>query len=306
MIKMFNWVQHHEAAAISANDITIQFDSFGDIDDPAIVLIMGMGTQLIHWDDDFCRFLASYKLRVIRFDNRDAGKSTLLNDSPVPSTLDFIGNTIFGRSLNAPYLLDDMAEDTLALMDGLDIKKAHIVGASMGGMIAQCVAIKASERVISLTSIMSTTGDRSLPKPKAHIGAKFLKPLSKDHENLVNQQIDMWRALHGDHFPFYENKVESIVRTAKERGFDPDGVARQLSAVIDSPDRTEHLKALSMPALVIHGDNDPLVRLESGIATAEALANSTFKVFKGMGHTLPDELWPEIIEEIIKLVRSTQ
>ncbi len=303
---MFNWVKYTEETEITANNITLNYDSFGDENDEPLILIMGLGTQMIHWDDDFCRFLASYKLRVIRFDNRDSGKSTWLSDSPVPTTLDFIGNTIFGRRLNAPYLLDDMANDTLGLMDALSIQKAHIVGASMGGMIAQCIAIKASERVISLTSIMSTTGKKSLPKPKTHIGAKLLKPLSKDHEHFVTQHIEMWKALHGDHFPFYEEKVERIVRLSKERGFDPDAVARQLSAIIDSPDRTKSLKELSIPTLVIHGDIDPLVRLESGLATAEAIPNATLKVFEGMGHTLPTELWPEFIEEIIKLIRHTQ
>lgn len=303
---MFNWVKYNGEGSVSSNGLNIHYDSFGNKSDPALILIMGLGTQLIHWDDDFCRFLASYKLRVIRFDNRDIGKSTWLTESSVPSTLDFIGNTVFGRRLNAPYSLEDMADDTLGLMDQLEIQKAHIVGASMGGMIAQALAIKASDRVLSLTSIMSSTGDRDLPKPKAHIGAKFLKPLSNDTESFIAQNVDMWKALHSKHFHFDEQKVESLVRRSKERGFDSNGVTRQLSAVIDAPDRTEELKKLNIPALVIHGDHDPLVRLESGVATANALENSTLKVFEGMGHTLPEELWPEIVEQIIKLIRSTE
>lgn len=303
---MFNWVKYSSEASVSSNGLNLQYDSFGDENDPALILIMGLGTQLIHWEDNFCRFLASYKLRIIRFDNRDIGKSTILEDAAVPSTLDFIGNTVFGRRLNAPYSLEDMADDTLGLMDKLDIQKAHIVGASMGGMIAQVMAIKASDRVLSLTSIMSSTGNKDLPKPKAHIGAKFLKPLSTDTDNFVAQNLDMWRALHGKHFPFDEPKVESIVRLAKQRGFDPNGVTRQLSAVIDAPDRTELLRKVTIPALVIHGDQDPLIRVESGLATANAIENSTLKVFKGMGHTLPEELWPEIVEQIIKLVRTAE
>lgn len=303
---MFDWVPYTEATSTTANGLTLHYDSFGDDTHPVVLLIMGLGTQMIYWDDDFCRFLASYKLRVIRFDNRDVGKSSWLTDRPVPSTLDFIGNTLFGRRLNAPYLLDDMADDALALLDNLDVRQAHLVGASMGGMIAQCMAIKASDRVLSLTSIMSTTGNRDLPKPKAHIGAKLLKPLSNDVENFVAQNVDMWKSLHGDNFPFYHAKVEQTVRLAKERGFSSDGVTRQLSAIIDSPDRTEHLQKITTPTLVIHGDNDPLVRLESGIATAEAIRNAKLKVFKGMGHTLPNQLWPEVIEEIIRLVRCTE
>jgi pimeloyl-ACP methyl ester carboxylesterase len=297
-------IQYHLAQEANANGLQITYDSFGDLADPVIILIMGLGTQMIHWNDEFCQLLARNNLRVIRFDNRDIGKSTWLTSSPVPSVLNFVGNSLFGKKVNAPYLLDDMADDTLALMDALNIGSAHLVGASMGGMIAQCIALKSPERVSSLTSIMSTTGNRSLPKAKARIGVKLLKPLAKEIDQYVAQSLDIWKILHGEHFPFDKDRVEKVIRDSRDRGFNPAGVARQLSAIIDSPDRTNGLQQLQIPSLVIHGDSDPLVPVACGIATAQAIPNATLKILKGMGHTLPVQLWPQIVDEISTLTKA--
>jgi pimeloyl-ACP methyl ester carboxylesterase len=297
-------IQYHLAQQANANGLQITYDSFGDLADPVIILIMGLGTQMIHWNDEFCELLARNNLRVIRFDNRDIGKSTWLTSSPVPSVLNFIGNSLFGKKVNAPYLLDDMADDTLALMDALNIGSAHLVGASMGGMIAQCIALKSPERVSSLTSIMSTTGNRSLPKAKARIGVKLLKPLAKEIDLYVAQSLEIWKMLHGEHFPFDKDRVEKVIRDSRHRGFNPAGVARQLSAIIDSPDRTNGLQQLQIPSLVIHGDSDPLVPVACGIATAQAIPNATLKILKGMGHTLPVQLWPQIVDEISTLTKA--
>jgi pimeloyl-ACP methyl ester carboxylesterase len=298
---MVNNIQHHAAQQVSANGLQITYDSFGDPADPVIILIMGLGTQMIHWNDHFCQLLASKKLRVIRFDNRDIGKSTWLINDSVPSAVDFIGHILFNKKVNAPYLLDDMANDTLALMDALSVKKAHLVGASMGGMIAQCMALKSPNRISSLTSIMSTTGNRSLPKPKTRVSAKLLKSAAKDIEKYVVQSLSVWRMLHGEHFPFDQEGVEKMIRNSWQRGFNPAGVARQLSAIIDSPDRTTGLQKLQVPSLVIHGDIDPLVPVRCGIATAEAIPGATLKILKGMGHTLPMQLWPQIVDDIAEV-----
>lgn len=289
---------------VSANGLQITYDSFGDPAHPAVVLIMGLGTQMIHWNDQFCELLANEDLRVIRFDNRDIGKSTWLTELPVPSMWHFIGNSLFNKKVNAPYLLDDMADDTLALLDALNIDNAHLVGASMGGMIAQCIALKSPARVGSLTSIMSTTGNRSLPKAKTKISAKLLKPMPKDLEAYVMQSLDVWKMLHGDHYSFDQARVEKLIRDSRQRGFNPAGVSRQLSAIIDSPDRTLGLQQLKVPSLIIHGDIDPLVPVECGIATAEAIPDATLKVLKGMGHTMPIQLWPQIVGDISKLIKS--
>lgn len=294
-------VAHQVAQQVSANGLQITYESFGVPSDPVIILIMGLGTQMIHWSDQFCQLLATNKLRVIRFDNRDIGKSTWLTDYPVPSMWDFIGNSLFSKKVNAPYLLDDMADDTLALMDALNIHKAHIVGASMGGMIAQCMALKAPNRVSSLTSIMSTTGNRSLPKAKVRVMATLLKPLATEIEPHVAQSLAVWRMLHGEYFPFDRTSVELVIRYSVQRGINPAGVARQLSAIIDSPDRTLGLQKLQIPSLIIHGDIDPLVPVECGIATAAAIPGANLKILEGMGHTLPNQLYPQIVEGIVEL-----
>jgi pimeloyl-ACP methyl ester carboxylesterase len=294
-------IKHQVAHQVSANGLQITYDSFGDPSHPVVMLIMGLGTQMIHWSEQFCQLLASNKLRVIRFDNRDIGKSTWLTDYPVPSTWDFISNSLFSKKVNAPYLLDDMADDTLALMDSLNIHKAHIVGASMGGMIAQCMALKSPNRVSSLTSIMSTTGNRSLPKAKIRVMAKLLKPLATEIEPHVAQSLGVWRMLHGEYFPFDRESVEKVIRYSVQRGVNPAGVARQLSAIIDSPDRTLGLQKLQIPSLIIHGDIDPLVPVECGIATAAAIPGATLKIMEGMGHTLPFQLYPQIVEDIVEL-----
>ncbi|MFQ3206780.1 MAG: pimeloyl-ACP methyl ester carboxylesterase [Glaciecola sp.] len=297
-------IQHHVAQQVSANGLQITYDSFGDPGNPVMILIMGLGTQMIHWSDQFCQLLASNKFRIIRFDNRDIGESTWLTDYPKPSTWDFISNSLFNKKVNAPYLLDDMADDTLALMDALSVDKAHIVGVSMGGMIAQCMALKSPNRISSLTSIMSTTGNRSLPKAKIRVIVKLLKPLAKEIEPYVAQNLDVWLMLHGKHFPFDRESVEKVIRYSQQRGVNPAGVARQLSAIIDSEDRTLRLQKLQIPSLIIHGDIDPLVPVECGIATAAAIPGATLKILEGMGHTLPVQLWPQIVEDIVELSKT--
>lgn len=297
-------IQHHDAQTVSANGLQITYDSFGDPANPPVILIMGLATQMIHWSDQFCELLASKQLYVIRFDNRDIGKSSWLSDKPVPSKWDFIGNVLFNKKLDAPYLLDDMADDTLALMDALNIEKAHLVGASMGGMIAQCLALKYPNRVSSLTSIMSTTGDRSLPRAKAKLAAKLIKPIAHEVERYVAQSLDIWLILHGEHFPFDRENVEKLIRSSRQRGFNPAGVSRQLSAIIDSPDRTSALQTLQIPSLIIHGDIDPLVPVECGIATANAIPDAKLTILEGMGHTLPMQLWPKIVDDIVELSKA--
>jgi pimeloyl-ACP methyl ester carboxylesterase len=297
-------IKHHEAKQVNANGIQINYDSFGNTEGPALILIMGLATQMIYWDDEFCELLARKGFRVIRFDNRDIGKTTWLVNEPVPSVWRLLGSSLFNKKVGAPYLLNDMADDTLGLMDALELEKAHIVGASMGGMIAQCMALKSPNRILSLTSIMSTTGDRSLPQAKKSVSAKLLKPLPKDLEGYVEQNLATWKVLHGDHYRFDKERIEQRIRKAWERGFNPNGVVRQLSAILDSPDRTQSLKKLETPSLIIHGDADALVPVECGIATAKALPNSTLKVLKGMGHTLPAELLPQIADDIVAISKA--
>lgn len=299
-------ITYHPESQIDANGITITYDSFGDQNDPVILLIMGLATQLIHWDEDFCKKLASQGYWVIRFDNRDIGKSTKFSTANTPNIVSLLANQWFGRTLKAPYLLDDMAEDALDLLAVLKIDKAHVVGVSMGGMIAQCMAIKAPNRIHSMTSIMSTTGARNLPKAKSSVSLKVMKPLPKEEDKFVAQGLKMWQLLHGEHFEFDNERISKLIVRAKNRSFNPAGVLRQLSAIIASGDRTSKLANVSVPSLIMHGDADPLVPFECGVATAAVIQNSRFKSFKGMGHTLPSQLWDEMINEITDLAKAAE
>lgn len=299
-------VLYHPEKHIQANGLELCFDSFGDPEDPPMLLIMGLATQLIHWDDEFCKMLAKKGFWVIRFDNRDIGKSTKLTHHKAPGITAFLAHQWFGKRFRAPYYLNDMATDTFGLMDALSIERAHIVGVSMGGMIAQTMAIIEPKRVISLTSIMSTTGARSLPRAKASVSMKMLRPVPKDEDRYVQQALQMWQLLHGEHYPFDEQRIEKLLRRARQRSFYPKGILRQLSAIIASGDRTQKLADVNLPTLVMHGDIDPLVPFACGEATAAAIPGARFKRLEGMGHTLPRQLWGQMVDEISRLTKAAQ
>lgn len=300
-----NSIIYHPEQLVVANNIHINYDSFGDKRHPTIVLIMGLATQMIYWDEQFCKLLAAQGYWVIRFDNRDNGKSTWLDSSPVPSNLALLANAVFKRPLGAAYLLSDMMNDTLGLLDALDLDSAHIVGASMGGMIAQEIAIHHPQRVKSLTSIMSTTGNRELPKPSTAFSFKMLRRPPKDVDKAVIYGMHMWRLIQGDYYPFDQQKVHGLIMQALKRGFNPAGNTRQLAAILDSPDRTEGLNTLQVPSLVLHGEDDPLVPVACGIATAKAIPNAKLKTYPGMGHTLPSQLYNDITKQILEHIKST-
>lgn len=292
-------ITHHPEQLVAVNDIHINFDSFGDKSNPAIVLIMGLATQMIYWDEQFCQLLASQGYWVIRFDNRDNGKSTWMKTLPRPTSAALVANAIFKRPLGAAYLLSDMMNDTLGLLDALDIDSAHIVGVSMGGMIAQELAIRHPSRVKSLTSIMSTTGNRKLPKPSAAFSFKMLKPPPKDANKAVSYGLHVWKMIQGNHYPFDQQKVLGLITRALQRGFNPAGNSRQLAAILDSPDRTEALSTLLVPSLILHGEDDPLVLVACGHATANAIPNAKIKTYPGMGHTIPSQLYNDITTQIL-------
>lgn len=284
-----------------SNGLTLCYQCFGNASNPPLVLIMGLATQMIHWDDHFCHMLAEQGFWVIRFDNRDIGKSTKLKDLHAPGVTALVANQWFNKPLRAPYLLNDMAQDTLGLLDYLEIDKAHVVGVSMGGMIAQSMAIISESRIKSLTSIMSTTGERRLPKPKPWVTLKIMRPIPKETNAYVDHVLDMWKLLHGNYYRFDATRVTDMLLRARARCFYPVGIWRQTCAIIASPDRTSDLHRLSTPTLVLHGDYDPLVPLACGQATAAAVSHSKLKVYRGMGHTLPEELWQDMIEQICSI-----
>lgn len=290
-------VAYHPESLYQCNGVNIACDSFGDKTHPAVLLVMGLATQLIHWDEQFCQELAAQGYWVIRFDNRDIGQSQHLHHLKLPNLIRLAGKHYFNTKFDAPYSLLDMANDALGLLDALHIQQAHIVGVSMGGMIAQLIAIHYPERALSLTTIMSAPGDKKLLKPTPRMSLFMMKPPPSNRKQHIAHTINMWRLLHGKHYPFEEERVHQIVNMGLKRGFSPKGVMRQLSAIISAEDRTPKLKSLKMPALVFHGEKDPLVPVANGIAMAQSIPGAKLKIVQGMGHTIPTTIWPQIIDE---------
>jgi pimeloyl-ACP methyl ester carboxylesterase len=277
-----------------ANGLTLCYQTFGSPTDPAMMLIMGLGAQMVWWDVDLCQRLAARGYRVVRFDNRDIGKSSYIAAPPPNLARVFAGL----EPLKAPYTLDDMAADTVGLMDALEIESAHIVGASMGGMIAQLIAIQHPQRVRTLTSIMSTTGERGLPPPKPEVWAAMTAPPPLTVEAYIEANVRMAELLRG--YPDAIDEADARARAARAaaRGLNPAGGVRQMAAVGASDSRKETLAQVKAPTLVIHGADDPLVSVEGGKATARAVPGAKLLLLDRMGHTLPRALWPEIVEAI--------
>jgi pimeloyl-ACP methyl ester carboxylesterase len=283
-----------------ANGIELCYEIFGAPDAEPLVLIMGLGAQMIHWDDEFCRQLAARGFRVIRFDNRDIGKSTQMKGGKRLGGLELLKLKLFKTPVAAPYKLYDMATDTISLLDALHIKRAHIVGASMGGMIAQEIAIVFPERVRSLTSIMSTTGNPKVPGPTREASALLLAPPVTTRDEFIVRFAQTWKLLRVGSFPQDEAlDRERAIRTF-ERGLHPEGVGRQLRAILASGSRKERLAKVKAPTLVIHGTVDPLVRPEGGKDTAASIPGAKLLMVEGMGHALPIPMWPQIIDAIDK------
>ena len=281
-----------------ANGIELCYEIFGDAHAPPLLLIMGLASQMIAWDDGFCAALAGRGYRVIRFDNRDVGLSTQMNDLGLPDVAAAFMAAMQGQPVAAPYLLRDMAADAVGLLDALAIGTAHVVGASMGGAIAQTLAIEHPERLRSLTSFMATTGAPDLPPPTPEALAVLFKPAPTDQARYLANYLKTWQVLRGPGFPLDDARDLERAGQTFARGLNPPGAARQLMAVLASGSRREALRAVSVPTLVIHGRADPLVPLACGIDTARAVPGAKLLVIEGMGHALPITLWPQIVEAI--------
>jgi pimeloyl-ACP methyl ester carboxylesterase len=281
-----------------ANGLDICYEIFGDATAEPMLLIMGLGAQMILWDDDFCLKLAARGFRVIRFDNRDIGKSGKLTGGKPLSALELLKMRFLKIPVAAPYKLRDMAQDTVGLMDALGIKSAHLVGASMGGMIAQEIAISFPDRVRSLTSIMSTTGNPKLPPPSREATAVLMAPPPATKEEYLERFAQTWKVLRVGSFPQDEALDRGRAERAFERGLNPAGVGRQLRAILASGSRKERLASVKAPTLVIHGTVDPLVRPEGGKDTAASIPGAKLLMIEGMGHALPVPIWPQVIDAI--------
>jgi pimeloyl-ACP methyl ester carboxylesterase len=284
-----------------ANGITIEYEEFGDSDAPPLLLIMGLGGQMILWHEDFCHQLAARGHRVIRFDNRDVGKSSWLDHLGTPNVAAVMGAVLARQRISAPYLLRDMAADAAGLLDALRIEKAHIVGASMGGMIAQSVAIESPGRVRSLTSIMSSTGNPDLPPPNPNVMGVLLRPPATSRAESIEGAVMVFRTIGSTGFPFDEADIRERAGRSYDRGYNPAGVMRQLVAIMASGSRKDALGALRVPALVIHGKEDPLVPFAAGEDTAAAISGAELLAIDGMGHDMPRPVWPRMIDAICAL-----
>ena len=281
-----------------SNGQRLCYQTFGDGRAPTILLIMGLGAQMVLWDDEFCASLASRGYRVVRFDNRDIGRSSQI-DAPVRIDFaDLIMKQMRGEKIKSPYTLRDMAADACGLLDHLEISRAHVVGASMGGMIAQEVAINFPERMLTLTSIMSSSGNPALPPPAPEATAVLLAPPPTTREDYLASFAKTWRVLRVGSFPADEANDRARGELTFERGLNPMGVARQMLAIFASGDRRARLAGVKVPTLVIHGDVDPLVRLAAGEDTAKAIPGAKLVVVKSMGHAMPTPLAPQIIDAI--------
>ena len=274
--------------------IKICFEEIGDPDGEPLLLIMGLGGQMIAWPTEFCEQLAARGFRVIRFDNRDCGRSTHFADTQPPSTWSILRR----RPRPAGYTLDDMAADAIGLLDHLEIQRAHVIGASMGGMIAQVIATRAPRRVRSLTSIRSSTGSRWRGQPRARMWPLLLGGPATDRTSYEERFVRFAKAIASPGFATDEPALRELARASFDRGFDEGGTRRQLGAVIASGDRTRSLARIEAPTLVIHGTDDPLIRVSGGRATARAIPGAELMLIDGMAHDLPRELWPRIASAI--------
>ena len=278
--------------------VELCYDTFGDRAKPALLLVMGLGTQMIAWDAAFCSALAARGYFVIRFDNRDIGRSTWLDDEEVPNLVALFAKAAIGFKPKVPYTLADMALDAIGLLDALGVANAHVVGASMGGMIGQQLAIDHRDRLLTFTSIMSTTGDAKLPVADAATRGLLMGPPAKDEDEFVAHYRHLLTVLRADAFPEDEALDEPRARAAWRRGYHPAGSARQLAAIIASGNRTKALRTVATPTLVIHGKTDPLVPVEGGIATAAAVPGAKLLLIDRMGHALPMACWSEVIDAV--------
>jgi pimeloyl-ACP methyl ester carboxylesterase len=292
---------------VQANGIAIEVEDSGPPDRPAVVLIMGLGMQLVAWPAAFVDTLVEAGYRVVRFDNRDIGLSHKFDDLGVPNLMWETLKHRFGMAVRPPYTLKDMAADTLGVMDALRIPRAHIVGVSMGGMVAQRVALAAPARVDTLTSIMSSSGARYLPGPQAHVLQALLsRPEGHDEASIVSHYIQLFRVIGSPGYPPDEEELRQRVRAATRRSYHPQGTLRQLTAVAADSQRADELPRIKMPTLVMHGRDDPLVPVACGHDTARRISGSKFHVIPGMGHDLPPGVVPILLEQLVPHLKSAE
>jgi pimeloyl-ACP methyl ester carboxylesterase len=297
---MSDVIPHTPPTRVPVNGIELVYDTIGQPDAPPILLIMGLGAQMIDWRDGFCALLASRGFRVILFDNRDVGQSTILEHAGHPRIDEMLEALGRGEKIDAPYLLKDLVADAVGLLDALGIEKAHVAGLSMGGAIAQLLAAEHPERVLTLTSMMATTGEPGLPPSTPEAWSCLTAPLETELGPFLDQYVSKWGVYCGPKYPFDASAGREHAARVFERGVHSAGRDRQMAAILASGSRKEALAAVSCPTLVIHGASDPVVNIEGGRATARAIAGAKLITIEGMGHDLPKAVWPEVVDAIAR------
>jgi pimeloyl-ACP methyl ester carboxylesterase len=286
-------------AQVKANGIEIEYEEFGDTSKPTLLLVMGLGMQMVGWPQHFCEMIAEKGFHVIRFDNRDTGLSTHFHEAGMPDMTAIGAALMSGKKPESSYYLNDMGRDAAGLLDALNIEKAHVVGASMGGMIVQDLAINHAHRLLSMTSIMSTTGRQGLPQATPEAMAVLMsRPEGDDEATLLAHAYKSQQTISGSKYPPIEEDVHSRTRESMARNIDPAGIARQMAAIVASGDRVTDLGKVNIPTLVIHGTEDPLVPVSGGEDTAKCIPNAKLELIEGWGHTLPRVLWQPIADMI--------
>jgi pimeloyl-ACP methyl ester carboxylesterase len=291
---------------VAANGVDLAYDEVGDQKAPTILLIMGLGTQMIAWPEAFCQRLAQRGFRVVRFDNRDIGLSSKFESAAPVDVVAAFARAAAGKPVGAPYTLNDLAADAVGLMDALTIDCAHVVGASMGGMIAQVIAARYPDRTRSLVSIMSSSGNPGLPQGRPEAIAALLapRPDAGDREGIIAHGMRVYRAIGSPGFPTPDATLRVKVEQAADRSYYPAGVGRQLLAVLASGSRIDLLKEIRAPSLIIHGADDPLVPVEAGIDTARYISGAALRIIPGMGHDLAEGLIPILADAIADHCRA--
>lgn len=297
--------------SIKTNRITLEYETFGASKDPALLLIMGLSMQMIAWPEELCQQLADHGFYVIRFDNRDVGLSEKMDGQKAPGPLRILASRALGRKAKVPYTLEDMALDAVSLLDSLEIPSAHVVGASMGGMIAQLVAAHHKGRVRSLTSIMSTSGKMKYSIPKTSVVRQMLlnRPKTSNEEDILSYARKLWGLIGSPGYPMPDNLLRERVLRAYHRSHYPQGFLRHIAAILANGDRTPWLSQITAPTLVIHGDSDIMVRPAGGKDTAANIPGARMEMIRGMGHNLPPGLCPllaDLIGEHAKQAETLQ
>jgi pimeloyl-ACP methyl ester carboxylesterase len=288
-----------EPKRVPVGDLSIAYETFGESGDPPLLMVMGLGTQMIAWPDELCQELADRGHHVVRFDNRDVGLSTHLDGVRVPKLRD-----VALRRRRPPYTIDDMADDAAGLLQALDLGPAHVVGASLGGFIAQTLALRHPDRVRSLTLFMTSTGSRRVGQADPRlIGRLLRRPPLTGREEAGEAVVETFRVIGSRGYALDEDRLREVGRRGFDRAYDPWGYRRQLAAVVGQPNRTAQLADIAVPTLVVHGLHDPLVAASGGVALARHIPGARFLGFAGMGHDLPRALWPEFADAITVLTK---